>query len=134
VIGVLDTPSDDEDLQCVEYRAVVYERKAFARDRSSELIDEWDSIHLDGVSWLSSDGTVEVVCRTLGVTLPGLPINLELAVLRRLIDISLLGLPGSTAEGVARMDSNVRVMALALLARCVRTTTLALIDKNHRTV
>ena len=46
----------------------MYERNAFARDRSSELIDEWDSIHLDGVSWLSSDGTVEMVCRTLGVT------------------------------------------------------------------
>jgi hypothetical protein len=52
-IGVLDIPSDDEDLRCVEYRAVLYELAGFARDRSSELIYEWDSIHLDGASWLS---------------------------------------------------------------------------------
>jgi hypothetical protein len=56
VIGVLDIPSDDEDLQCVEYLAAVCVRNAFARDRSNELICEWDSIHLDGVSWHPSGG------------------------------------------------------------------------------
>jgi hypothetical protein len=44
-IGVLDIPSDDEGLQCVEFRAVVCAYTAFARDRSSELIYESDSIH-----------------------------------------------------------------------------------------
>jgi hypothetical protein len=53
-IGVLDIPVDDEDLQCVEYRAVLYERNAFVRDRSSELIYEGDSIHLDGVSFIDT--------------------------------------------------------------------------------
>jgi hypothetical protein len=105
----------------------VYERNAFARDRSSEVIDEWDSIHLDGVSWLSSDGTVEMVCRTLGVTATWASDK-----------SGARGVAGHSSSprrnGVARMDSNVRVMALTLLARCVRATMLALIDKNHRTV
>jgi hypothetical protein len=53
-IGVLDIPVDDEDLQCVEYRAVLYARSAFVPDLSSELIYEWDSIHSGGVSFIDT--------------------------------------------------------------------------------
>jgi len=37
-------------------------------DRSSELIYEWDSIHLDGVSWRSSDVAFSTLpVRSLGL-------------------------------------------------------------------
>jgi hypothetical protein len=96
-------------------------RNAFARDRSSELIDEWDSIHLDGVSWHSS-GTVEMVCRTQCVTVAKASDNLRLAELRGLMDISLLGNPRMHGGIVGtRMVSNVWVMSLTL-AKILRGT------------
>ena len=56
-IGVLDIPANDEDRQCVEYRAAVCEHNAFLPDRNSEVIDEWDSIRSGGVSYTDTDSS-----------------------------------------------------------------------------